>query len=122
MEPKPPRQATTTSPSRRSFMLGAGSLLALPLFGCGGGSDERSLLAETSSGVLSGEVSGTVVSYKGIPYAQAPIGALRFKSPKPVNLAGVRRDAKAFGAANIQTNTTWIYEPPTQQSEDCLSL
>jgi len=124
MDTKPSRQATL-SPSRRSFMLGAGSMLALPLFGCGGGGGDdsaRPLVAETSSGVLGGAIDGQVVSYKGIPYAQAPVGALRFKSPKPVNLAGVARDATAFGAANIQTNTTWIYEPPTNQSEDCLSL
>ncbi|ROZ74429.1 carboxylesterase family protein [Ramlibacter sp. WS9] len=119
-----PTRRTIISPSRRGFILGTGSLLALPLVGCGGGGDsvERPLLAETSSGVLSGEVNGQVISYKGIPYAQAPMGALRFKSPKPVNFTGVRRDAKAFGAASIQTNTTWIYEPPTNQAEDCLSL
>ena len=119
-----PTSRTINPSSRRGFMLGAGSMLALPLIGCGGGGDnsERPLLAETSSGVLSGEVNGQVISYKGIPYAQAPIGALRFKSPKPVNFAGLRRDAKAFGAASIQINTTWIYEPPTNQAEDCLSL
>lgn len=119
-----PTRRTIVSPSRRGFMLGAGSMLALPLIGCGGGGDsvERPLLAETSSGVLSGEINGQVISYKGIPYAQAPMGALRFKSPKPVNFAGVRCDAKAFGAASIQTNTTWIYEPPPNQTEDCLSL
>ena len=113
---------TANSPSRRSFMLGAGSMLALPLVACGGGDDDRPLMADTSSGVLSGEVNGQVIAYRGIPYAQAPVGALRFKSPRPVNFGGVSRDAKAFGAASIQTNTTWIYEPPTNQSEDCLSL
>jgi para-nitrobenzyl esterase len=120
----PTTRRTIVLPSRRGFLLGAGSMLALPLIGCGGGGDsiERPLLAETSSGVLSGEINGQVISYKGIPYAQAPMGALRFKSPKPVNFTGVRRDAKAFGAASIQTNTTWIYEPPANQAEDCLSL
>jgi para-nitrobenzyl esterase len=113
-----------TLPSRRGFMLGAGSMLAVPLIGCGGGggSTERPLVAETSSGLLTGEVNGPVVSYKGIPYAKAPTGNLRFKSPKPVNLAGVPMSAKTFGAASIQTNSTWLYEPATNQSEDCLSL
>ncbi|UUZ70507.1 carboxylesterase family protein [Polaromonas sp. P2-4] len=100
-------------------------MLALPLIGCGGGGSSepaRPIVADTSSGVLSGEIRGEVIAYKGIPYAQAPVGGLRFKSPKAVNLSGVPRDAKAFGPANIQTNTTWIYEPPTNQSEDCLSL
>lgn len=116
---------TTISPSRRRFIQGAGSMLALPLIGCGGGGSSeppRPIVADTSSGVLSGEIRGEVIAYKGIPYAQAPVGGLRFKSPKAVNLTGVPRDAKAFGPANIQTNTTWIYEPPTNQSEDCLSL
>lgn len=121
MDTRPSRR-TNIPASRRGFMLGVGSMLALPLIGCGGGDADRPLLAETSSGVLSGEVSGPVVSYKGIPYAQAPVGGLRFRSPKPVNLTGAPRSANAFGAASIQTNTTWIYEPPTNQSEDCLSL
>lgn len=123
MDLKSPRQ-TTISPSRRRFIQGAGSMLALPLFGCGGGGGDssRPIGADTSSGTLTGELNGPVISYKGIPYAQAPVGALRFKSPKPISRAGVATNAKAFGAANIQTNTTWIYEPPTVQSEDCLSL
>lgn len=122
MDARASRQATM-SISRRSFLLGTGSMLALPLVGCGGDDDiARPLVAETSSGLLSGQVSGSVVAYKGIPYAQAPVGALRFKSPRPVSLAGVAREAKAFGTASIQTNTTWIYEVPTDQGEDCLSL
>jgi para-nitrobenzyl esterase len=120
-----PTRRTIVSPSRRGFIIGAGSMLALPLVGCGGGGSDgvaRPLIAQTSSGVLTGEVKGEVVAYKGIPYAQAPVGALRFKSPKPVNQPNTPLSAKAFGTASIQTNTTWIYEPPTNQGEDCLSL
>ena len=105
--------------ARRSFLLGAAGSLALPLVGCGGGGDAG---VATSSGVLSGDVAGQVMAFRGIPFAQAPVAALRFRSPKPLALAGVPRDAKAFGDASIQTNSTWIYEPPGRQSEDCLTL
>ncbi len=77
---------------------------------------------DTSSGVLIGERNGPVTSYKGIRYAKAPVGALRFRSPKAINQSGVATEATTFGDASIQTNTSWIYEPPAAQSEDCLSL
>ena len=83
MDARASRQATLST-SRRSFLLGAGSMLALPLVGCGGDDDiARPLLAETSSGLLNGQVSGSVVAYKGIPYAQAPACAPRASRPQP---------------------------------------
>lgn len=92
------------SPSRRRFIQGASSVLALPLLGCGGGGSPRPLVADTSSGVLSGEVSGQIASYKGIPYAQAPVGALRFKANKSATnpLAGIIISAAAVSPMTMQ--------------------
>ncbi|CAB3255054.1 unnamed protein product [Arctia plantaginis] len=74
-------------------------------------------------GTLNGEIVTSVIgenyySFKGIPYAKPPVGALRFKDPEdPISWDGVR-DAKVHGSVcpqlNILTNT---YIPG---SEDCL--
>jgi len=73
--------------------------------------------------------AGDVYSYKGIPFAAPPVGALRWKAPQPVvPWSGVRR-ADAFGPSPIQGAPSpfgpWSAEyliPKTPISEDCLYL
>ena len=70
----------------------------------------------------SGPVSGTVGddgvdSYLGIPYAAAPVGALRWEPPQPVVAWTQPRQAVAFGPACPQTGPL-----EAGSSEDCLSL
>ncbi|SOD28188.1 para-nitrobenzyl esterase [Variovorax sp. YR752] len=128
--------------SRRRFIQATGALIALPLAGCGGGGgggfstpfagngtgtgqQAAAPVADTTSGRFKGQVSGSVASYLGIPYAQAPVGALRFQSPKPFKPASDVVNADKFGAASLQTlppYVTWIYPVPAQQSEDCLTV
>jgi para-nitrobenzyl esterase len=60
-----------------------------------------------------------------MPYAQPPIGALRFQSPKPFKPGLDVVSADKFGAASVQNLPpygTWIYPVATQQSEDCLTV
>ncbi len=72
---------------------------------------------------------GKVTSYKGIPYAAPPVGALRWKAPQLVtNWSGVR-DCTKFGPSAVQTPPVpffvWSQEfmaPPAPISEDCLNL
>jgi len=51
--------------------------------------------------------------FKGIPFAQPPIGELRWREPRPVNAWTGVRDADAFGAPCAQG---------ADSSEDCLYL
>ncbi|AGU52794.1 putative carboxylesterase [Variovorax paradoxus B4] len=125
--------------ARRRFIQAAGALIALPLVGCGGGGGggfaaptsgtgqpDAAPLADTTSGKFRGQRSGGVASYLGIPYAQPPVGGLRFQSPKPFKpVAANVLNADSFGAASLQTlppYVTWIYPVPMQQSEDCLTV
>ncbi|MGO8946338.1 MAG: carboxylesterase/lipase family protein [Ktedonobacterales bacterium] len=86
---------------------------------------ENDLVVSTSSGLFRGQVADGVASYLGIPYAEPPVGALRFRAPQRFRPTGDVVDASRFGAASIQTIppfVTWIYPPQDQQSEDCLTL
>lgn len=77
------------------------------------------------AGMVKGEVSGTLHVFKGIPYAQPPVGDLRWKPPvTAAGWSGVR-DATRFGPACYQPvpRTASIYaDPPATMSEDCLLL
>jgi para-nitrobenzyl esterase len=65
--------------------------------------------------------------FRGIPYAQPPLGSLRFRPPlPPVAWSGVRQ-ARRFGATAPQSGPATrvlrgISPPVTDQSEDCLTL
>lgn len=80
--------------------------------------------AKTANGVLQGvtETSG-IVAYKGIPFAQPPVGDLRWKEPQaPLNWKGIRK-ADHFGPQAMQRP---IYSDmmfrSDGKSEDCLYL
>lgn len=109
--------------SRRRFLLSGAAFVGAPLVGCGGGGDDH--VATTSAGSFRGQSQDGMTFWLGIPYAQAPVGPLRFQAPRPVQPASGVVEASAFGAASLQTiggMVSWIYPPQDVQSEDCLSL
>lgn len=67
------------------------------------------------------------ISYKGIPYAKPPIGALRFKAPRPVEKRLFGLNAKAFKPTCLQIGNMFSVNDPAELntvvgSEDCLYL
>lgn len=77
-----------------------------------------------ANGMLMGnprDASG-VLSFKGIPYAAAPVGDLRWKAPQPAAKWSDVKSAQNYG------NKCWEFSPavsldtPNGHSEDCLFL
>ena len=104
------------------FLLTAVSLSATP--------PKNPTLVKTSYGAITGLASsdGAVVSFKGIPYAEAPIGDLRWRAPKPLARWKGTLNADHFGSSCIQGPNNeflpWTKEfmYVTPVSEDCLFL
>lgn len=83
----------------------------------------------TASGALAGKTESGVDTFLGVPYAAAPIGALRWRAPAPPQAWSGTRAATAFGASCVQTISKVAIGPWTPEylttdatSEDCLFL
>ena len=75
-------------------------------------------LVTTPLGKLRGVSSPEAIrNFRGIPFAQPPVGPLRFQPPQPPKPWPDTRDATRFAAAAMQPD-----EPSIPQSEDCLYL
>lgn len=72
----------------------------------------------TDRGSIHGIVNGSVVQFRGVPYAAAPVGALRFHAPQPhAAWNGVLEATKAGNRCpSNQRNMQ------TPMAEDCLNL
>jgi para-nitrobenzyl esterase len=131
----PPSTRARNGSGRTGVLVGG--LMATFLVGAVGASIQRgnatALLAQpvrVPGGLVAG-VPGrntTLTVFRGVPFAAAPVGDLRWQAPQPPKAwSGVRR-AEAFGPSCIQRIVTeskpWTYEFMTHNdvSEDCLSL
>ncbi|MES2576721.1 MAG: carboxylesterase family protein [Bacteroidota bacterium] len=78
-----------------------------------------------ANGTIEGEfdIKTNIQSFKGIPFAQPPVGDLRWKAPQPVtNWNGVKQ-TKKFGPRAIQSNVFGDMGFRSDgMSEDCLYL
>ena len=76
-------------------------------------------VVRTATGAVRG-TAGAVMSFKGVPYAAPPVGALRWRAPRPAPAWRGVRDATHFGNDCIQT--PWVVSSGQATSEDCLTL
>lgn len=77
-----------------------------------------------STGMLRGIREREVRIWRGIPYAAAPIGALRFRAPQPPTSWSGVRDASEWGPVAPQSHKGQFIgaHPRIPQDEDCLNL
>lgn len=77
----------------------------------------------TQAGEVSGVTAAGVASWKGIPFAAPPVGALRWAPPKPpMPWKGVRSADTAGPACPQPERGEGGVGAPPAQSEDCLTL
>ncbi|RPD97856.1 carboxylesterase/lipase family protein [Candidatus Pantoea deserta] len=79
----------------------------------------------TAEGELRGRMDDDLFVFRGIPFAAAPVGALRWRAPQPVAPWQGVRDAVDFGAASWQNRELCKIAgggDPGPLSEDCLYL
>ena len=72
-----------------------------------------------SDGALRGRTTGTTDEFRGIPYAAAPVGPLRWRAPQPAARWRGVRDATRFAPHCAQPQSPFGVE---SSSEDCLYL
>ncbi len=111
----------TLPSTRRQFLYQSSLAVAASLLPC----DLAALsavsaptLVTTPLGRLRGISSPEAIrNFRGIPFAQPPVGPLRFRPPQPPKPWSGIRDATRFAPAAMQPE-----EPSISQSEDCLYL
>ncbi len=85
--------------------------------------EDVTLQVQTKYGVLQGFEEDGVKKFLGVPFAQAPVGDLRWKAPQPVLPWEGIREAKAFGDDPMQPNIFGDMNfRGSGRSEDCLYL
>jgi para-nitrobenzyl esterase len=77
-------------------------------------------LVRTDKGVVRGEVLQDHRAFRGIPFAEPPVGELRWKAPRPAEPWPGIRDATVPGSQCAQLGT--VYGGQTTYVEDCLYL
>lgn len=106
--------------TRREFVAGA-SLAALGVSGRGllgqSGAVVNAGFVQTPLGALRGEVIEGVRVFRGVPFAEPPVGKLRFRAPVKVKAWSAERNATTFAKAAMQDG-----DMEFAHSEDCLYL
>ena len=84
---------------------------------------EVTLQVKTQNGILKGFEEDGVKKFLGVPFAQAPVGELRWKAPQPLQAWEGVREALGFGDDPMQPNVfgDMAFRGP-KRSEDCLYL
>ncbi|MCR2808687.1 MULTISPECIES: carboxylesterase family protein [unclassified Microbacterium] len=85
---------------------------------------QRPLEVRVTGGVIRGIREGDTTAWRGIPYSAAPVGPLRFRSPRRVAPWSGCRDAAAFGpvAPQVHKGQFTGTPPGVPSAEDCLTV
>ncbi|QSR19617.1 carboxylesterase/lipase family protein [Novosphingobium sp. KA1] len=124
------RTVTGQDVTRRGFVAGAAGLaFAGSAAGSALAREARSSpVVQTTSGPVEGEVLPTsgISRWLGIPYAKAPVGALRWRPPQPVPPWTGARRTTAFSASpwapRTEGKTVFNFHAVGRMDEDCLSV
>lgn len=84
--------------------------------------DDRALLVNIDTGQVRGARVDGVLAFRGIPYAAAPVGELRWRPPQPAPAWQVIRPATDYGATCAQPRSAALWFELSNPSEDCLTL
>ncbi len=95
------------------------SLFCLCFFKPSYSQNSTPLIVETKQGKLQGTSDNGTLVWRGIPYAKAPIGDLRFKAPKPTDKWEGVKNATTFGPIAPQHSSS---NADGKSDEDCLFL
>lgn len=98
-------------------------VLALLAAGAAPSAQPGAPIVRTEAGRVAGTSEGDLAMFRGIPYARAPLGVLRWQPPRPArHWAGVRT-ADAFAPRCLQQPvfSDMVFRSPGD-SEDCLYL
>jgi para-nitrobenzyl esterase len=76
----------------------------------------------TDKGAVRGFVEDGVAKFYGIPYAQPPVGDLRWAPPKAAKPWKKTLEATSFGPQCLQVTTLGPFAGPQNTNEDCLYL
>lgn len=81
------------------------------------------MVVETGYGRVSGKKDGSILVFRGIPYASPPVGELRFQPPAPPSPWSHVLSAESYRPMAPQsTRPTLLPRAALLQSEDCLTL
>jgi para-nitrobenzyl esterase len=86
------------------------------------GTYDADIAVKTKTGIYVGERNKKTIDYLGIPYAEPPVGDLRWKAPKPLLPSDNVFEAVNYGASAIQVDHKGSIIKHHRQSEDCLTL
>ena len=100
--------------------------LSFSFIGCGFGNQDISTIVQIENGSIKGVQEGNLKKYLGIPYAEPPVGNLRWASARPaLNWEGIK---------SAESNSKICFQPKqiadfydrvpdiNNMSEDCLTL
>jgi para-nitrobenzyl esterase len=104
------------APMHKRWMIAVLSIVAVT------GNAGATPLVVTESGAVSGLREHGLTVYKGVPFAAAPLGNLRWRPPEPAASWVGTRAATAFAPACMQEGVSMPGETPPSVSEDCLFL